>query len=234
MEHTGIKIDDKHTARDWGLRMISMVIPMPEPKTNYIDIPGADGSLDLTQSLTGDVPYYMREGVQFTFDSSSGYEDWHAMSSEIANYLHGRKRKVIIDSDPGFYYDGRLQLDSQKSNEIMNLIVITGTMDAYKYEVADSLGDWLWDDFDFETGIIREYGNMQVAGELNVIIPGRRKHVIPVITASTVMTVSYQSKTYDLAAGVNKIYDLVLGEDENTLTFTGNGVVSIDYRGGSL
>ena len=46
MDHTGIKIDDKHTERDWGLRMISMVIPMPEPKTNYIDIPGADGSLD--------------------------------------------------------------------------------------------------------------------------------------------------------------------------------------------
>ena len=116
----------------------------------------------------------------------------------------------------------------------MNQIVITGTMDAYKYEVADSLGDWLWDDFDFETGIIREYGNLQVTGELNVIIPGRRKHVIPVITASAAMTVSYQSKTYDLAAGINKIYDLALGEEENLLIFTGSGSVSIEYRGGSL
>ena len=234
MEHTGIKIDDKHTAKDWGLRMISMVIPMPEPKTSYIDIPGADGSLDLTQSLTGDVPYNMREGVQYMFDASGGYEDWHTMTSEIANYLHGRKRKVIIDSDPGCYYVGRLQLDSQKSSEIMNQIMITGTMDAYKYEVADSLGDWLWDDFDFETGIIREYGNLQVVGELNVIIPGRRKHVIPVITASATMSVSYGAESYDLVAGINKIYDLTLGEGENILTFTGTGVVSIDYRGGSL
>ena len=77
MDHTGIKIDDKHTERDWGLRMISMVIPMPEPKTNYIDIPGADGSLDLTQSLTGNVPYNMREGVQFTFDASGAVSYTH-------------------------------------------------------------------------------------------------------------------------------------------------------------
>lgn len=234
MEHTGIKIDDKHTAKDWGLRMISMVIPMPETKTNYIDIPGADGSLDLTQSLIGDVPYNMREGVQFTFDASGGYEDWHAMTSEIANHLHGRKRKVIIDSDPGFFYEGRLQLDSQKSSEIINQIVITGTMDAYKYEVADSLGDWMWDDFNFETSIVREYNDLQVEGDLTVVIPGLRKHVIPIITASAAMTVSYQSKAYNLVIGANKIYDLALTEGENILTFTGSGAISIEYRGGSL
>ena len=111
---------------------------------------------------------------------------------------------------------------------------MTGTMNPYKYELTSSAEDWLWDTLDFETGIIREYSDMIVDGELTVSIEGTPLTVIPVITASNSMKVAFGGQTYDLKAGQNKFYGIKLRKGENTLTFTGNGTVTIDYRGGWL
>ena len=67
-----------------------------------------------------------------------------------------------------------------------------------------------------------------------MIIKGRRKIIYPQITASAAMSVKLNNKTYNLNVGENIMYDMPLKEGYNILTFTGNGTVSIDYRGGSL
>ena len=56
----------------------------------------------------------------------------------------------------------------------------------------------------------------------------------PMITVSKDMTVTFEGNTYNLKTGTNKIYEILISEGENTLTFTGTGTVSIDYTGGSL
>ena len=48
------------------------------------------------------------------------------------------------------------------------------------------------------------------------------------------MTVAYNGATYNLTEGINKLYDMILDEGENTLTFSGSGSVLIEYTGGSL
>ena len=48
------------------------------------------------------------------------------------------------------------------------------------------------------------------------------------------MTVSYNGTTYNLPKGKSQSPDLLLGEGDNVLVFKGNGIVSVDYRGGSL
>jgi hypothetical protein len=48
------------------------------------------------------------------------------------------------------------------------------------------------------------------------------------------MNVTFEGETYLLKAGEQKVYDIFFAEGENTLTFTGNGTISIDYIGGSL
>ena len=111
---------------------------------------------------------------------------------------------------------------------------MSGEVDPYKYEVASSLEDWLWDDFNFETDIIREYGGIKVSGKYELNIYGRRKRVIPVIECDTPMQVTYNGATYDLLNGKSKVFDIWLSEGDNLLTFTGNGTISVDYRGGSL
>ena len=48
------------------------------------------------------------------------------------------------------------------------------------------------------------------------------------------MTVTFNSVAYELTVGSTQVLDIELVEGDNILTFTGNGIVSVDYRGGSL
>lgn len=95
-------------------------------------------------------------------------------------------------------------------------------------------GDWLWDPFSLMDGIVREYKDIKVLGKREIIIAGRKKRVIPTITCSSPMTLTYGKLTLNLPAGKTKVYELQLGEGEHALEFSGNGTVSVSYRGGSL
>lgn len=232
MREVNVRIGDKKTFDDYGLRLAHVSIGFPEAKTNLIDIPGADGSLDLSEAL-GDVVYKNRK-IELEFDALGAYEAWHLLCTNLANYLHGKKMKVILDTDPYYYYVGRLELSTKKSDDTLHTITLEGTMDPYKYELQSSLEKWLWDPFCFRVGIIRQYKDLKVNGNLTLTIPGLKKRIIPTITSSTDMSVQFEGKTYPLKSGINKVYKLVLKEGENRLTFTGTGTVSVDYRGGLL
>ena len=48
------KINNKHTFRDYGLYVTNTnPVSPPEAKTEYIEIPGRNGAIDLTEALTG-------------------------------------------------------------------------------------------------------------------------------------------------------------------------------------
>lgn len=227
-----VTIGEKKTYDDWGLKLSRMTISLPEPKTDEVDVPGADGIMDLTEAM-GSVKYENRD-IELEFDALWEPEKWHAMTSEIANYLHGKQMKVILDTDPGYYYIGRLALVSEKSNYLVSKVTISGNMDPYKYEHLSSVERWKWDSFSFRDGIIRNYGDMEVDGSRQLKIPGRRKEVIPTIIASTAMEVEFKGVRYPVPKGESKIYSIVITEGDNILTFYGHGTVSVVYRGGIL
>ena len=153
----GVLFGDKHSHRDWQLLLNSRPeISSPVPKTNYIDIPGGDGILDLTESLTGDVQYKTRT-MGFTFTTLKARRKWSSLYSDIQGYLHGQRMKIILDEDPAFYYIGRVSVDEWKSSEKYSTIAVSAEVEPYKYERSSSLEDWEWDSFNFEEGIIREY-----------------------------------------------------------------------------
>lgn len=231
----GVQIGDKHTLKDWNLGWTAVNLGFPEAKTYEQDIPGADGTLDLTEAMTsGDVKYKNRPlSLEFEVEDKDFYR-WSILASEIANYLSGRKMKIILDNDPYFYYAGRLGIDVEKTEKSESRLVISGDVEPYKCELYSSLEDWVWDTFNLETGIIREYKDMQVEGSHRLLIPGLRKRIVPVILCSGPMRVLHAGKTYELKAGKNKVFDIWLGEGENVLVFTGTGKVSVEYRGGSL
>ena len=120
-------------------------------------------------------------------------------------------------------------------------IVIDYNADPYKYEIFSSLEPWLWDPFNFNTGIIREYGDLKVNGELELTIVGTRKPVVPAITVSndgfaTMLVYFNNSLTpIELTAGTtSRVLNIVIKEGLNTIRFVGHGSVSVDYRGGRL
>lgn len=226
----GVTFGDKHSFDDFGIYLTSKTINPPEPQTNTISVPFRDGSIDLTESLTNDVKYNDRK-IDMTFSVVHPMEQWSDKVSEIENYLHGKRMKVVFDDDANYYYIGRLKVNEWSSQKSIGKLVIECVADPYKYDIQD---DWLWDSFDFENGYISESENIPVSGSTTVVIVGKRKKTYPTITASSAMSVAYNGATYNLTEGINKLYDMILDEGENTLTFSGSGSVLIEYTGGSL
>lgn len=95
-------------------------------------------------------------------------------------------------------------MNTEKLNRRYSSVEITVNRDPYKLELYSSLENWLWDSFNFETGIVRNYKDLQVKGNLEVIIPGRTMRVIPVFDCSEEMTVSYNGIIYNLPKGKSK------------------------------
>ena len=229
----GAMIGEKHTYNDWGLILASKTISPPVPQKKSVAIPLRDGSLDLTEAVTDEVKYNDRT-ITLTFSVIDARNTWSSKFSEIANYCHGKRMRIICDDDAAFYYVGRVAINEWKSEKSIGRLVIECTVEPFKYDILSSAVDWEWDVFDFEEGIINDTGELIVNGNTSITLICRKKRMFPVFTASTDMKVTFEGETYNLLAGSQKVYDIFLCEGENELTFTGEGTVAIEYTGGSL
>lgn len=241
----GITIGEKHTYDDWGLILTARPeISAPEPKTVMVDLEGADGSIDLSESLTGDIAFRNRS-FKAEFHVMDDRGEWSAVYSEIMDYLHGQRLQVIFDEDPAYFYIGRIIVDEWSSDYTTAKITLSGELEPYKYEITSSLEDWLWDPFSFIDGVIRDYRDLAVATGANqtLVIPGSRKPVVPafIVTldpevqdATMRVWSSTNNKTYTLINGRNRIPYIIIRQAGAQFRFTGDGTVSVDYRGGRL
>lgn len=231
----GITFDDeKHTYTDFGMKMTSLSIGLPEVKKKVIDLKGADGVLDLTEVFGR--PLYGNRELIATFDlEEKNYSDWAINISKIGNYLHGQKRKIVLDNDKNFYYEGRVTEEHTKDNRPYSLVTLRMDCYPFKKEIQDSAKYcWSWDKFSFVDGIIREYGNIHVNEKYTLIIIGREQVVVPVIYSDASMKIDFMGKSYDIKPGRNYIYSIAIQEGRNKLVFHGTGTVSVEYRGGKL
>lgn len=244
MYHSIIFEDDKNTWADWYLIPSSRpVFNPPEVKTKIVDIPGADWHLDLSTILTGEINFGSRTGsLEFIVDNGqlSDYNanKWSAVYSEILGYLHGQILKARLEDDPYYYYEGRFTVNQWASESHNSKITIDYDVAPYKYEAESSLENWKWDTFNFESGIIRNYKNMEVVNSKTLTIVGRRMSVTPTFIVKTThgqgMRVRFNNKIYQLPEGESRVLDIRTVEGKNTLTFIGVGTVSVNYRGGCL
>ena len=165
----------------------------------------------------------------------NGYEDWVSIYQKAMNYLYGIKRKVILEDDPNYYYEGRVWVNQWKSGSTNSSITINYKLEPYKKDIISSTDPWLWDPFNFETGIIRYSANIEVNGTRVVTIDsGSTQRVIPSFVSSAAMTMIYKGTTYNLVAGNNQFLDIIIDQNVAEFTFNGTGTVTIQYRGGVL
>lgn len=249
-QYHSITIGTKNTWDDWHLIPTSRPkFNMPNVKTNYVDIPGGDGVLDLTTVLTGRPVYGNRQG-SFEFLVMNDYGEWYDRYSDIATYLHGKEFRAILDDDPDYYYEGRFSVNEWKSDKDWSRITINYNVGPYKRSIL-SIGDkWLWDPFVFETyeedGVIHEESvietvkNVIVRGSVTVTYVGEIYESSPIITCSKYQNESFSmsvligEKTYQLSQGTNILESISFVTGANVMTFTGTGIVTIENTGGRL
>lgn len=231
-----INIGDINTWDDWHIVPASRpLIAAPQVKTSFINLPGGDGALDLTEVLAGR-PTYQRRSGSWEFIVMNDYGDWATRYSEIMEYLQGKQFRIILDDDPEYYYIGRLSVNEWRSQAYWSRIVINYNVDPYKRSI-DGYGDlWLWDPFNFNTGSIHDYRKLIVDNTLSVdFVNSSMIDVKPIISASNGnIRMTYDGETYNLNKGPNQIYDLTFPPGTSQLTFTGKGTISIESIGGQL
>lgn len=106
----GVKIDYIDTLTDFGLAVLADIkIETPKLKTNYINVPGANGALNLSNYPQGRPTFEMRH---ITFTLFKGVDDLSLWASykELLVRFHGREVTVKLPTDNYAYeYKGVIQ-----------------------------------------------------------------------------------------------------------------------------
>ena len=218
------------------------VIAPPSIKVKQVEIPGAHGILDLTSTLTG-YPMYNNRTGSLNFILAPGFESWETAKTRIMQYLYGRQMNLYLTDDPEYYYTGRMTVSDLKSDARSNGLTIDYDLYPFKHKIMLSDDDWMWDPFNFETGVIQSWKSLVVDGELRVGIEDCMDMSRALISTDSAMTLVH---TYFLATGEEKHvtyeYENAVTNDAgpllrpgvNLLDFSGNGTVGIRYRGATL
>ena len=210
-----VTFNEKSAQYDWNIVLTKAEIPLPVVKTALVDIKGANGILDLSETLTGDVVYGNRE-IKLTFEMMND-SDYNKLITDIANDIHGKKIKLSFRFDPEYYYIGRAYIDSWEHIKQLGVIVIGVNAEPYKY-------------YKYETN------HMITVNGSNKLINLRndRMRVSPTLDVSGNITMTFEGKSYQLAEGRQQILNFTLNEGDNLVNFNGNGTVKITYRKGCL
>lgn len=234
-------IGEKNTWTDWHLIPAKRPsVSMPQIRTKFIEIPGAFGTLDLTELLTGCPVYGDRTGSwEFIMDPDrEDMASWANLYQTIAMYVHGRRRRVVFTDDPEYYYEGRLAVAGLESEDGYTTLTINYELDPYKLPVHDPFDTgWLWDPFDFETGVIPQGKSTTISGTTTVTLYRQSEDYSPAFKCSSAMTLEYEGRTYSLISGVNYLHEIIIQADDpsaHSFKFTGNGTVQISEMGARL
>ena len=210
-----IRFGTKWARADYGLIVAPYAIPMPEPQTNFVEIPGRDAALDLSEAF-GTVRYTDRI-IPLTLYARAPFD---SLISAFAADVHGRRMNVIFDRDPTYYYDARVTLEDVERHAGYCELSLKCRTKPYKME-------------HYETTI-----TVLPTGSATVTLTNTRMPVVSTITVSAEMTLTFTltGKDYivNLSVGTHVIPSLVLMEGDTEIGITGTGSITFTYRKGAL
>lgn len=211
----GVLFGDKHSIRDWDLLMTSKDIEEAPPRTNYVEIEGRDGSIDLTEAL-GEVKYDSRT-LSFHFELFNPVDFWKT-KREISNYLNGRKMKIVLDQDPLYHYYGRIEVTSATFEKNLGQFDIEAVCDPYKMMNSETI-----------------ISKTVKAGD-KFSLYNQRKTVMPVIQSTGDIVFKFNEKQFNLSTTTNyQSPDFMLKEGTNDVeVVSGTGTLTFTYLEGAL
>jgi hypothetical protein len=212
-------IDKFNTFYDWSLILTAKEIALAEPKTKYIELDGASGSLDMTEALSGEVTYQDRT-VSATFWTNEGdYASRNRLLRDIYTALHGKKVMIIEPDDTDHYFYGRVKVTPSVNNRAYLEFKIDATCDPWRYSLVESVRTISVKSQEVTSLVIHNNGS---------------KTLCPEITVTGSVKVTYDGVMTSLTSGTYKVSDLKLKAGTNVIGVSGNGTVSFEYREADL
>ena len=202
-----------HTGDDLDLVQEKKETGKPTIQTFTAQVPGRDGLLNLTRSLTGKVNYYNRP-LSFQYFGDGTREQLLDLDAYFSRF-HGQTIRIIDDDYPDYYYEGEA---SVKTSLNRNYITIVLEVDAQPFRLKLS-----------PTTHTRE-----INGEATVYLNNENIEAIPVITTTGDIEIVFNGVTTNLSAGSYTIENFVLQSGVNIVRISGTATVTIEYQEGAI
>lgn len=210
-------LDKFNTWYDWRSYLTSKDVTPPEPKTNYIELDGMNGTLDLSESLTGEITYKDRTITATFWTSEGSYAERERLLQRITGSLHGKKIKIIEPDDPDHYFYGRVKIKSRKNILPYAEYTIEANCEPWRYAIDETVRK------------INMFGTTDIVIHNNGV-----KTLSPVVTTSNSMSVTFDGNTIQLPTGSYVMSDLRLRTGANVIRVTGYGNLTFTYREADL
>lgn len=204
----GVTFGTLHSYDDFSLILSKKTIGAPKAKTAEVDVPESDGVVDLTEFF-GEVKYNNRE-LEFEFSVIDGAFD--AAFSSIQNVLHGQRLKITLDSDPDFYYMGRVYIDEWASSPVLQTINVKCDCEPYKYKLNP-------------TSVTQAVTTTKTTTFANL-----RKSVSPTFTIDAEFNIVFGEISITHSAGTFTVPEIQFVAGNNSVTFNGTGNVTVQYQ----
>ena len=212
----GVKFGFMHSFDFFNLILNSKEIGSPEIKKNLIEIAGADGYLDATYFF-GEPKYTNRTlTFRFTINPSVGASAYLSTYNNVNTILHGTKRKIILDEDTEWSFNGIVSVGDYKCERNIATFDIVCDCEPFRIEEVET--------------VVSQY--VDGAGRFDLY--NYRKRVVPTITSNSEMVFNYEGTYYNPGSGTFTIPEIELKDGYNYVDVTGVGTVTFRYRKGRL
>lgn len=210
-------LDKYNTWYDWRLTLTAKDIPAPEPKTNYVELDGMHGTLDLSEALTGEVVYKDRTLTASFWTSEGTQQERLAVVKQITAALHGRVVDIIEPDDPAHFFRGRVKVKSKSHDAVHAELTLEAVCEPWRYAVNETRRA------------------VTVNGTTDAVIRNEGdKTLCPQIEVDGYVTISTDAGTVSLEPGTYKVATLKLRQGVNIVHLSGSGTVTFVYREADL
>ena len=215
-----IKLGEKWTWDDYGVMLAPNVsLGEAKPKTEYVDIPYGNGSIDLSEALTNEISFEDRE-FSFQLVFPPDVRNWHEIRKKIANDCNGRKMKIIFPTYPDYYILGRVTVGKIDEDNSVATLEISGKAEPYLYK----------------HDLTKVEGVIPASGEIALNLKNERLGAIPSFTINATSQLIFEGSTLNHSAGTFSFANIYLKQGDNLLTIkaTAGTTYLITYQEGGL
>lgn len=213
------RFGEVYSYRDLNLIQQKVDIQPAEPKLNLVNIPGADGSKDLSE-LPGGRLFYKDRKITWIFALYPG-DNWDTKHAQVSNALNGLRCTIHLHSDWEWHYEGRLTVKKYNRDKALRQITVEATCAPYKLKYALSGGT-----FDITTD------------GTDIVLLNKKRPAVPDFMASVQAEITWNGATVVVSPGVwFSSLDIELPEGSSTIhvrALSETGTIRILYREGSL
>lgn len=210
----GVRLGEFHSYDDLRIILTKTEISAPKVKTSYVEIQGADGSLDFTEAF-GRINYENRK-INLSFVHIGFLDDFPRKFSEIQNLLHGKKMRIIFDNDQEYYYFGRCSVDKWSIDKAMGTFNVSIECEPYKYREHETVVQF------------------NINSSRKILLANDGMVTSPTFISDSEMVVECNDIKCKIEAEKETLTEILLYAGVNELSVTGTGHLTIRYQEGSL